>query len=688
MSRKPRARGGDPRPRRGAKPPGASAGARPPQAAAAVPAAHPAMMAAFAVAAACVLITVSFKLYETDFWHHLLVGRVIWERHAVPTIQMWSWPTYGAPEANSAWAFRALIWPFWTLGGIPGLFVWRWVTTLAVFAILCATARRMGARGFAPLVALVVCALIYRLRSQIRPETLVAVLMALELLILEARRRGGADRSPWLVPIAWIWANTHLSYYLGFFLLGVYLAEDVLSGRGERARRLAWVALGAAAISFVNPFGARALWQPFAFALHRQDIMYRTIIELKPVDWRRYVHTALPWLVGGWAALLLGRIVLRRVDRVEIVLCAAFTALSLSTQRFLGFYALVATPFLMRDLGEVVSARQAPRWAASPWTRAALTALACIAVSVPEWRRSDMPLGIDLQWTRYPVQACEFIARHGIRGRGFNNFEFGGYQAWRFWPDRERLPFMTGTIEAATAEDRYLYAGTFARPDAWRALDRRHRFDYVLLQRVQEGDNRLLDVLDADSTWALVFADDAAALYLRRSGAMAALAASLGAGALPVGHEGLATLVRAMMADSTLIGRVADRYRARVALSRWSSRDLALLANVELARGRLDEAQRLIEQGLAIDPELERAHLLLGMIALAGGRPRDAIRELERERAQSPDRLGVAVRLGQAWQRLGDTGRARTWYRRELALNPGDREVIDSLAVVERATGP
>src|SRR5262249_30032538 len=128
-----------------------------------VGAAPPAMIAAFVVAAACVLVTVSFKLYETDFWHHLLVGRVIWERHAVPTTQMWSWPTYGAPEANSAWAFRVLVWPFWTLGGIPGLFVWRWITTLAAFALLAATGRRMGARGFAPLVALVVCALIYRL---------------------------------------------------------------------------------------------------------------------------------------------------------------------------------------------------------------------------------------------------------------------------------------------------------------------------------------------------------------------------------------------------------------------------------------------------------------------------------------------------------------------------------------------
>src|SRR5262245_32907206 len=297
---------------------------------------------------------------------------------------MWSWPTFGAPEANSAWLFRTLLWPFWTLGGIPGLFVWRWITTLAAFAALCAAGRRMGARGFAPLVALVVCALIYRLRSQIRPETLVAVLMALELLILEVRRRGGADRSPWLVPIAWIWANTHLSYYLGFFLVGVYLVEDTLSGRGERAPRLLWTRLGAVAISFVNPFGAQALWQPFEFALHRNDIMYRTITELKPVDWRRYVHTALPWLVGGWIALLLRRAALRRVDRVEIALCAAFTALSLSTQRFLGFYALVATPFLMRDLGEAVSEMRVPGRVTSEWPRAVLAALACVAVGIPE----------------------------------------------------------------------------------------------------------------------------------------------------------------------------------------------------------------------------------------------------------------------------------------------------------------
>ena len=649
------------------------------------------MIAALLVAATSLLVSVSFKLYETDFWHHLLVGRVIWEQHAVPTRQLWSWPTWGAPEANSAWLFRALVWPFWAQGGIAGLFWWRWLTTLAAFGLIWATARRMGARGFAPLVALVLCAFLYRLRSQIRPETLVAVLVGLELLILETRRRGGADHSRWLIAVAWIWANTHVSYYLGFAILGVYALEAWLTFRragsdARGARGLLIVALASLAVSFVNPFGWRALWQPIEFALHRHDLMYRTVVELKPVDWRRYVHTALPVLVGGWLALIAWRAATRRFDRVEALLCLGFTTLTLAAQRFIGFFAIVAAPFLMRDIGDWVSARRWPRITDSPWLRGALAIAACLAVSIPEWQRFDLPIGIGLQCEHYPVRACDYLAEHGVRGRGFNNFEFGGYQAWRFWPDRGRLPFMTGTIEAATPEDRYLYAGVFSRPLAWRELDRRHRFDYILVERAQEGDNRLLDLLDADTTWVLVFADDAATVYLRRSGSMAALAAAAPR-PLPASVAGLAALARAMMADSALVLRVEAGLKQRVAGSPWNSRDLGLLANVELALGRPEEARRRIEGALAINPELDRGHMLLGMIALADGRPREAIDHLMRQRALTPDMRGVAARLGQAWQRLGDLERARTWYRRELALDSGNREVLDSLAVIGERSG-
>jgi tetratricopeptide (TPR) repeat protein len=142
-----------------------------------------------------------------------------------------------------------------------------------------------------------------------------------------------------------------------------------------------------------------------------------------------------------------------------------------------------------------------------------------------------------------------------------------------------------------------------------------------------------------------------------------------------------------MGSDTALVNRVAGQLAVRIAASPWNARDLALLANVELARGRTGDARRLVERALAVDPEVDRAHLLLALIALAESRPREAIVELDRQRALTPTMRGVAIRIGQAWQRLGDLRRARTWYRRELDLEPGNREALDSLAVIGRRLG-
>jgi hypothetical protein len=43
------------------------------------------------------------------------------------------------------WAFRADLEAVGS-GGVWAMFVWRWATTLAVFALAHATARRLGAR--------------------------------------------------------------------------------------------------------------------------------------------------------------------------------------------------------------------------------------------------------------------------------------------------------------------------------------------------------------------------------------------------------------------------------------------------------------------------------------------------------------------------------------------------------------
>ena len=228
-----------------------------------LPLTHPATLVAAAIAGACILLAVTFRIIDTDFWQHLAVGRALWTTHEIPRIEEWSWPTWGEPAILRSWAFRALLWPFWLAGGSPGLFAWRWLTTALAFGFAWATARRMGARGLAPLAVLVVCALVYRQRSQVRPETLASVLLAFTMWLLAAARDAPsgqprrARRLWWMVGVVWVWANAHISYVLAFALLAIHLiAAHLDAGRGVRrgpAPAALWrVTLAAAAAALLD----------------------------------------------------------------------------------------------------------------------------------------------------------------------------------------------------------------------------------------------------------------------------------------------------------------------------------------------------------------------------------------------------------------------------------------------------
>jgi tetratricopeptide (TPR) repeat protein len=649
-----------------------------------VPLAHPAWILAALVAAVCIALSVSFEIHDPDPWQHLAVGRAIWTLHAIPHVHLWTWPSWGSPEVLPSWGFCALVWPIEAKFGVLGLFVWRWATTLAAFGIVWAAARRMGARGFAPLVVLVLCSLIYRQRSQIRPETLVIVLIAAELWILEVRRTGGPDRTWWIVPLVMLWINLHLSYVLAFLILGCYAAHD-LATRGSRPPpwRLFAVAAASGAALFVNPFGVHAVWEPVQFLLHgRDEAIYRGIVELMPWDWRRNPTEGVHLVLLGWPLLMIARTRKRGLDLAEILLCVSFTAMSLSARRFLGFYAIVAAPFVARDVDEWLRTRSLPGALRLPAARAAVACACCVVIGLPEWSRADRPLGIAWDATGYPVEACDFMAAHGIGGRGFNHFHFGGYLLWRFWPDRTRLPFMD-IHQSGSVRDRWLYQASLASRRAWNELDAERRFDYALLDRKLAHDEQLVDFLDEDSAWSLVFADDDAVVFVRRTPALAAVADSFGYHVWPAGPRRLAAAIDRLSLDAAFRHQAqADLERQARTSSRASMADF-LLARVALIEGRLADSRVELGRAITIAPRIPEAHRELGGIALAEGNATHALREYRIERHEFPAEAGVDFLIGVANQHLARWRAARAAFRREIAHHPDTGEARDSLAAVE-----
>lgn len=671
--------------------------APPPLPAPALSVLHPAVLVVALICAVCVALTVSRPMSDTDFWEHLVIGREIWRTGRVPMLQIWTWPTWGSNlvyDTPSSWGFFALLWPFWERAGVLGGFMWRGLTTLAAFAMLWATSRRMGARGLLPLVALAWCALIYRFRAELRPESAVSVLLALQLFVHESRRAGGGARDVTLaLPfIALAWANLHLSWWLGLALQAVYALDAAWTGRGRAETRatlvrLTLLGLASVAATAVNPGGVRTLLLPFQYAfVWSREPIYRFISELAPLDWSVTWTSGLPLMVALWPLLLAWRWRARGFDLAGSMLCVMMVGLMITSQRFMGTMALVAAPFLGRDLEALVGSLRWPRWTAATAARAALAGAACVAISAAGWRDPHQRPGFGLREEWFPVAACDFMQAHGVRGRGFNHFFLGGYLLWRFFPERDRLPF-TDVHQAGTREDRALYAASATDGGAWRALDQKYAFDWVLLNRWRVEGDRSLDHLDQDSSFALVFLDDNAALYVRRTGPMAGVADSFAYAVMPAGLAGTARVGRAIATDSLLEARfVREATRMRDA-SRWNASACGMLANIDLAHGRTAEAHAAMQAALRVDPELPYGLERLGITALSLGRPREAYQALKRA-----NRVDHAERLDDlAWQARAQW-RALAARQRELeaasARAPADAALADSVRALRERLAP
>jgi hypothetical protein len=588
-----------------------------------------------------------------------------------------------------SWLFCAVLWPCWALGKLTGLFVWRWLTTLAIFLTCLLTARRSGARGLGPILVIAVCGLIFRFRSQVRPETLASLLMVVELYLLEARRQGGRDRTRWIVPLACLWINVHISYYLCFVLLVAYQAPWA-SPRGVRAvprermrRDLLLTTLAAAAACLVNPFGWRAMAQPFDYFFHwRHEPLYTTIAELHGIDWGFHSRDGLLVLMLLWPALQLWRAIERRGDLVEATLWGTFTALAWFNQRFVGTWALMAAVFLSRDAAWLLNERWLAARRIPDRLLAPIASALCILLCVPEWSRADLQPGFGVDPLSAPVSACDFLAQHGIRGRIFNDFELGGYLLWRFWPERDRLPFMD-IHQSGTPQIRLVYEAMLSNRDVWQRASGKLGFEVAILKRVHARGEDLLNILDADSTWTMVFADDVAAIYLRRPDSLGAQANPLAYRVVPGGMHRLALVGEQVEHDPAVRAGFRRELERIVGESTANSSAHSLLATLDMREGRWEAARTHLTLAHRVDPLLPLYFTRTAYVDQNERRWNAALGNFERAKHAGELRDLDAV-TAPILEQLGDLNKAHRAYEAALRRDPANAALREGAARTAR----
>jgi hypothetical protein len=373
------------------------------------------------------------------------------------------------------------------------------------------------------------------------------------------------DRAVWLMPPLLIAYG--VSRVLDARLSGVAWRTALADQRATLGQLLLGC-LGA----LVTPFTVHSLFTSVSM-VGSQDYSSR-IPEWQPLT-PALLWDASPWAIGSVALAVLALLARGRKQAPwDLALLLLALVIGLRSVRFIPYLFLLGalptcsglTQLVHRINGDAQQARVRLVGATLATLLAAGAGLLALESRLP-WPH------LGLQPHHQPEAALNFVRTHQLNGRVFNEFQHGGYLIFHLWPQTQ--VFIDGRNDwIYTPEELEMTNRALGDPAALEEARRRYGFDWLFL--ANRPDDRQRSHIDRNPRWSLIFASQAALIYVDTLGPRAALkdlayrvlkphdlAASIANGLQSGGEQALQTVREA----ERMVSEDAESYPANVALA-------------------------------------------------------------------------------------------------------------------------
>ena len=454
----------------------------------------------------------AFYIADPDVWWHLRTGQWILQHRAVPITDPFS--VYGAdkPWIVYSWLFDSAMAGLFGRLGLLAIALYEIAVRVALVVALFHTVRSL-LPGFWRAAALSAAALFTMTRILgPRPGMLTILLVIVLFDILLSASKTGRTGMLWLVPpIFALWANWHIQFVYGLFVLGVFACEPLLNSLFRyRPRsgnllpaRAAWLTLSASALAtLLNPYGAKVYSTVFLYA--GQTRIYNEITEFRAMTFRQPQHFLVVLLVLG-AAMAIGW---RRDARpLWLIFLLASSLLAFRSVREIWFLAVVSVCVIADgwDSPGRAARRSVPlrsRIMVSAWV------LAVLMASCRHYGLSNDALEVQTAGA-FPEAAVRFVEQHRLGGPLFNDLSWGGYLLWR-------LPGLPVALDGRTnvyGEDRILrFSAVWKGKPGWESDPDLARANLVITPR----DAAIASLLRNSPKFDNVYEDSQAVILQRR----------------------------------------------------------------------------------------------------------------------------------------------------------------------------
>ncbi len=453
---------------------------------------------------------------DPDFWWHVRVGDWILRLHAVPHVGIFSqhadrgWVAY-------SWGFEILMAWLFRLGGLAALpLTLAAFRALIVFAVFAMTLR-LSDRPRAAWVLMTAAAFPLASVMVVRPILFTLLFYIIELgLIFEARRRASPAPLYWLAPLFLLWANMHIQFVYGLFVLTLFVGCELLrhavppfrqgflsaSPLKAAPTRLLLVYFVSLLATFVGPYWGAAYATILKYIAYVQQ--YNEISEFIALDFRSINDYFVVILVLA-AGIAIGR---KGLDLFTASLLFSTAMVGFRSRRDEWFPALAACALIAASI-----AREQPAASALQLRRAAqYAAMLLLAIAVAYGfaftayglTPANLISAVD---ANFPVRATEYVRQNHLQGPVYNTFDWGGF-----------LIFNLGDYPVSI-DGRYdLYGPDLVErarrtlaADKWNLDPDLAQAGFVLLPKDQPLDSALA----ADPHYRLVYSDHIASIFVK-----------------------------------------------------------------------------------------------------------------------------------------------------------------------------
>jgi len=463
-------------------------------------------------------------LNDGDTGYHIRAGEYILDTRSLPSIDPYSFITPALPWTVHEWLAEVFMAAVHRVSGLSGVVVFYSLILAATFYMLVRMLKAQGNSALPAAAATVVIIVSSTVHWLARPHLFSFLILVAWLHILDSYEHQDRNRLYFLPLLMLLWVNLHGGYIIGFVLLGIYLAGNLLLAfvdkeawqrHGLKRAKSYGALLGVCLITaLLNPFGWKIYLFPFKLVFDRY-LMDHTSEFLSPNFHEQPIFKALLLLL-----ILLLALARKRLTLIELGLILFLTNMSLYSVRYVPLFALIVVPIMLRHLDLNLN-ETFPRLQSFMRKRldavATMDGMACgciwplaaLLLIFIQLHNGTIVHGFDPK--KKAVAAVEFLKREQIPGNMFNNDEIGDMII--YGAHKQYKVFVDGRLDMYGSKHMQEYFKVMSFSSGWEDILQRYHVGWI----IDSTESSLMRFLAPRHEWRLIYSDKVASIFVRNT---------------------------------------------------------------------------------------------------------------------------------------------------------------------------